>query len=160
MSHKNKLSPHITVAAIIEHNNKFLLVTDDTRHGLKLNQPAGHVDDNEGLEDAIIREVKEETGLDFKPTQIIGIYLYKLPSNQTYLRFCFGGNVSGNIENPHPIAGDDGVVAANWFDLSSIHSKINELRTPLVMQCLNDHLANKKFPMDMIAQYTNFCRET
>ncbi len=153
---KSKWQPNITVAAIIEHETKFLIVTDDTRHGLKLNQPAGHIEENEDILAAVIREVKEETSLDFTPTAIVGIYLYKLPSNQTYLRFCFTGNVSSsNINNPHPIYGDDGVVAANWLTLDTIKARIKEHRTPFVMRCLNDYLANKRFSLDLISQYTD-----
>jgi ADP-ribose pyrophosphatase YjhB (NUDIX family) len=147
---------HITVAAVIKHNDKYLLVTDVTHGGLKLNQPAGHVEDNEGLTDAITREVKEETGLDFQPKYLVGIYLAKITTDNSYLRFCFGGDISGDIENPEPDAADDGVIDAHWYSLDEIKKNEKELRTPLVKQCINDFLAGKNYPIEILAEYKDF----
>ena len=93
---------HLTVAAIIERKDEILLVTDDTSLGYKLNQPAGHVDDGEDILTAVIREVKEETGINFYPEKIVGVYFFKLKKAHSYLRICFKGAFDGDTENPKP----------------------------------------------------------
>jgi len=146
---------HITVAAVIHKDNKYLLVTDTTRDGLKLNQPAGHLDENESIIDAVIREVKEEAGVIFFPKYIIGIYLAKLNNNHTYLRICFSGDVDGDVDNPRPAIDDDGVVEAKWYSYEEI-MKAQNLRTPLVIQCIEDYKANKQYPLELLKEYQDF----
>lgn len=141
---------HITVAAIIEYNQKFILVTDKTSEGLKLNQPAGHVEADESILEATIREVKEETSLDFIPEHLIGVYYFQANPENTYVRFCFSGSISDYTQIPQPSAGDEDVVAVNWYLASEIKARINEHRSPIVLQCLNDYLAGKKFPLEAI----------
>ena len=152
----NNWKIHLTVAATIKHNDKYLLVTDVTQGGLKLNQPAGHVEDNEGLTDAITREVKEETGLNFQPQYLIGIYLAKITPDNTYLRFCFGGTISGDLDNPKPDAADDGVIDACWYSLEEIKQKEKEFRTPFVKKCIDDFIAGRNYPLEILAEYKNF----
>jgi ADP-ribose pyrophosphatase YjhB (NUDIX family) len=53
--------PHITVATIVERAGKFLMVKEKSGGRLVYNQPAGHVELNESLLDAAIRETLEET---------------------------------------------------------------------------------------------------
>lgn len=151
-------SIHITVAAIVKHHNKFLLVTDNTSLGLKLNQPAGHVEKNEGIIQAVIREVKEETSLDFSPQYIVGIYWAKINQNNSYLRICFAGDASGNLDSPHPKADDDGVIEAKWYAIDEIEH--DKLRTPLVWQCLNDFIAGNNFPLSILANYADYSNLT
>lgn len=141
---------HITVAAVIEHKNKFLLVSDSTSQGIKLNQPAGHLEADEDLRAAIVREVKEESSMDFVPTGIIGIYLYHPNPEQTYLRICFSGSLLDYDQVPCPAADDDGVIAAGWYDLTTIQKRISEHRSQLVMQCIDDYLSGKLFSLSML----------
>ena len=82
--------PHITVATIVEDNGRFLFVEEVKNDKRVLNQPAGHLEANETLRDAAIRETLEETGWDVELTGVVGIYLYTAPSNGvTYQRVCF-----------------------------------------------------------------------
>lgn len=148
---------HLTVAAVIERNGKFLLVTDNTSAGYKLNQPAGHVEDNEDIIAAAIREVKEEAGINFHPEKLIGIYLYKLNNAQTYLRVCFKGSISGDIDNPKPLANDDGVVDAKWYTLEEIEQLQDQLRSVLVQKCIEDYLTGQEFDLSAISPYNNCC---
>ena len=92
--------PHLTVAAVIESNHQFLLVEERVDGELVINQPAGHLENNESLLAATIRETHEETGWDFEPTYLIGIYHWQHPYNkQTFIRFCFGGELQEQDQN-------------------------------------------------------------
>ena len=145
---------HITVAAIIEYNQKFILVTDKTTEGLKLNQPAGHVEANESILEAAIREVKEETSLDFIPEKLIGVYYFQANPENTYLRFCFSGSISDYTQTPQPDANDDDVIEANWYSENEIRARLSDHRSPIVLRCLDDYLAGKQFPLEVLVHYT------
>ena len=87
--------PHATVAAIIERDNKFLMVEEDIEGKIQLNQPAGHLDPDETLIDACIRETQEETAWTFHPEHLVGVYLWKQPNTEkTFLRFAMCGTCS------------------------------------------------------------------
>ena len=141
---------HVTVAAIIERNSQYLLVKERASSGdIVFNQPAGHVELKESLKNAVIREVLEETGLDFTPTALIGTYLLSPAANgKTYLRFCFVGDVSDEQQaNPQ----DPEILDALWLTLEEITSlSKKELRSALVLQCLDDYIAGKRIPMDTV----------
>ena len=141
---------HITVAAIIEQQQQFILVTDSTPSGDKLNQPAGHVEANEDIIAAIIREVKEETSLDFIPQKITGLYWYHPNPEHSYLRVCFSGTITNLKAKPQPQAADDGVIAAAWYSWETIKARAREHRSPLVLRCLEDYLAGKEFPLELL----------
>ncbi|MFM8759295.1 MAG: NUDIX domain-containing protein, partial [Methylophilaceae bacterium] len=66
--------PNTTVAAIVHQDGKFLMVEEDTADGLRINQPAGHLEQGETLFDAVQRETLEETAYHFEPTELLGIY--------------------------------------------------------------------------------------
>lgn len=144
---------HLTVAAVIERNGSFLMVTDDTSQGYKLNQPAGHVEDGEDILSAVVREVKEEAGINFYPEKIIGIYLYKLNSDHTYLRICFKGGIDGNIEEPKPSAMDDGVIDAKWYSKEELNDLTKYFRSHLVKQCIDDYLAGNEYDLSILSPY-------
>lgn len=146
---------HVTVAAIIERNGQYLLVKERASSGdIVFNQPAGHVELKESLIDAVIREVREETGLDFAPTELIGTYLLSPAANgKTYLRFCFVGDIS-NEQQATPQ--DPEILDALWFSLEEIIAlSKKELRSALVLQCLNDYLSGKRIPMETISFYSD-----
>ncbi|MCX8514160.1 MAG: NUDIX domain-containing protein [Burkholderiales bacterium] len=145
----DRLITHLTVAAIIEYNNKFLLVQDKTHLGLKLNQPAGHVEPNENIVNAIMCEVKEETGLIFIPQKLVGIYYFQL-EQKTFLRMCFKGAVSGNIDNPTPNINEKNVVTASWYSMDEIKQRNNEHRSFIVQKCFDDYLANNEFDLSIL----------
>ena len=68
--------PNVTVAAVVERDGAFLLVEEQTRDGIRYNQPAGHLEDGESLIEAVIRETLEESACDFRPEALLGIYQY------------------------------------------------------------------------------------
>ncbi len=140
--------PHATVAAIVEDNGKFLLVEETTDRGNRFNQPAGHLEDNETLIDAVIRETLEETAYTFKPESLLGIYHWKHEHNDTtYLRFAYIGSVSNHQPN---LALDDGIIRAVWMSVDEIRSKRALMRSPQVLTCIEDYLNGKQFPLTAI----------
>ncbi|MGB0495911.1 MAG: NUDIX hydrolase [Kangiellaceae bacterium] len=146
---------HVTVAAIIRRNNQYLLVKERSSAGeIVYNQPAGHVELRESLLDAVVREVKEEAGLDFEPSQLIGTYLLSPASNgKTYLRFCFIGEVP---ENQSPCPNDPDILANEWFSLQEIADMpAKKLRSALVLQCLRDYLDGKRIPLETVSFYND-----
>ncbi len=141
---------HVTVAAIIRRKDKFLLVKEKSSSGqIVYNQPAGHVELNESLTEAVIREVKEETGLTFNPTDMVGTYLLSPAANgKTYLRFCFVGDT---IESESVKPEDPDILDALWFSGEEIAGLPKEsLRSALVLNCLSDYLQGKRIPLESL----------
>jgi 8-oxo-dGTP pyrophosphatase MutT (NUDIX family) len=140
--------PHATVAAIIERDNKFLMV-EELIHGEKVfNQPAGHLDPDENLIDAVKRETLEETAWHFEPQAITGIYLWKHPDNgESFLRIAFSGTCHDH--DPEQSL-DDGILQAAWRSRDELIEQQQRLRSPMVLNCIDDYLAGKRFPLDML----------
>ncbi len=134
-------TPRVTVAAVIEQNNQFLLVEELIHDQLVLNQPAGHLESGESLQSAIIREVWEETARRFEPTVLVGIYRWPMPEGDlTYLRFCFAGTV-GERDSQQPL--DRDIVDARWTDYKVLKNHPH-LRSPMVLRCVEDYLAGQR----------------
>lgn len=143
--------PNATVAAVVERDGRFLMVEELTPEGLRLNQPAGHLEAGESLLRAVVRETVEETAYAFTPTCVVGVYLWPRPQGDvTYLRFAFGGTVS---ELPGNSALDDGIVRAVWMTPDELRAQPERLRSPLVLQCIDDWLAGQRFGLDLIRCY-------
>ncbi|MGE5469848.1 MAG: NUDIX hydrolase [Bacteroidota bacterium] len=143
--------PHVTVAAVVQRDGKFLLVEEETETGLAFNQPAGHLEDGEALVDAVVRETLEETAYHFKPTHLVGIYNWKHPAKDvTYLRFAFGGELRG-YEAGRPL--DEGIVGARWLSLDEVRASQDKHRSPLILRCIEDLVAGKAYPLDLLVHY-------
>jgi 8-oxo-dGTP pyrophosphatase MutT (NUDIX family) len=143
-------SPSVTVAAVIAHAGRYLLVEEHTPQGLRLNQPAGHLDPKESLLEAVVREALEETAHPFRPEALVGVYLarFQRPGQDiSYLRFAFCGSVG------EPIAGralDTPIVRTVWLTPDEIRAEVHRHRSPLVLRCLDDHLAGRRFALDSL----------
>lgn len=153
MSTKNeRWKPAVTVAAVIEQDGRFLLVEEETPEGLQLNNPAGHLDPGESPLEGVVREALEETARDFVPEALLGIYMARFVRSQrdedvTYVRLAFSGRV-GEV-----IAGrtlDHGIHRTLWMTLDEIRASAERHRSPLVLRCIEDHLAGKRLPLDAI----------
>ncbi len=143
--------PNVTVAAVIERDGRFLLVEEETADGVRFNQPAGHLDAGESLVEACVRETLEETGWHFRPRALIGIYQWPRPQGDiTYLRFAFAGDLLGH-DADRPL--DDGIIAARWLGSDEIDACRERHRSPLVLQCIVDWRAGRRFPLDLIRHY-------
>lgn len=148
-------SIHVTVAAIIKRNDQYLLVKERASSGdIVFNQPAGHVELKESIEEAVVREVFEETGLDFTPTSLVGTYLLSPATNgKTYLRFCFNGEVP---EEQTPGPNDPEIIDNCWFSREQIMGlPRKELRSALVLRCLDDHIKGKQLSLESLAFYSD-----
>jgi len=140
--------PHATVAAIIERDNRFLIVEEISSGETVYNQPAGHLDPHESLLEAAIRETREETGWQFKPEYISGIYRWEHPiTRDCFLRVAFVGSCDQH-DKEQPL--DDGIIQALWLSRDELVAKAQQLRSPLVLRCIDDYLDGKKYPLDLL----------
>jgi 8-oxo-dGTP pyrophosphatase MutT (NUDIX family) len=141
--------PNTTVAAIVEQDGKFLLVEEETASGMRLNQPAGHLEDGETLLQAVVRETCEETAYNFTPESLLGVYHWRHSRKDlTYLRFAFIGKVSGH--NPAQKL-DDGIIRAIWMSPDEIRANTGIHRSPQVLACIEHYLAGQHFPLSVIS---------
>ncbi len=142
-------TPYITVAAVItDDTGNYLLVEERPDGRSVLNQPAGHLEAGEGLIEAVIREVYEETCHHFTPTGLVGIYRWPIPGkDKTYLRFCFSGTVS---QQDPACTLDADILATHWVSLSGLEAQPGRLRSPLVLRCIHDAAASPPRPLDLL----------
>lgn len=149
--------PHVTVAAVIEKNNKFLLVEENTTNGIAFNQPAGHLEKGEDIIAAIKREVNEETAWHFEPNYIIAIQLwrksYAFPS---FLRFCFAGSVHSHSASQKL---DEDIITTHWLNREEIAKKKSSLRSALVLKSVDAYLAGDHYPLTLLKSYLDLEHE-
>ncbi|WP_437880901.1 NUDIX hydrolase [Pseudomonas sp. LRF_L74] len=143
--------PHITVATIVvDEAGRFLLVEEQPA-GLEhsvLNQPAGHLEANESLIEAAIRETLEETGWEVELTSVTGIYLYTAPSNGiTYQRVCFAARPLRHLPDS-PL--DKGIIGPHWMSREELQGQPHRWRSHLVMRCIDDYLAGERHALSLI----------
>ncbi len=148
--------PSVTVAAIAVRDGRYLLIEEHTPEGLKLNNPAGHLDPGESPEQAVVRECLEESACIFEPQALLGVYLarFERPARGarpvediTYLRFAYAGTVG----EPDPgRALDTGIVRRLWLTPDEVRASVDRHRSPLVLQCMEDHLAGVRHALDAV----------
>ena len=144
--------PSVTVAAIIERGGQFLLVEEHTPEGVKLNNPAGHLDPGESLVEGCAREALEETTHLFRPTALVGVYMSRIqrPSTTediTYLRFAFCGEL-GSQQAGRQL--DTGIIRTVWLNPDEIRASSAQHRSPMVLRCMEDYLRGQRYPVDLI----------
>jgi ADP-ribose pyrophosphatase YjhB (NUDIX family) len=144
--------PSVTVAAVIEREGRFLLVEEQTPEGLRLNNPAGHLDPGESPAEGCARETLEETAHRFTPTALVGIYLSRLQrastgEDVTYLRLAFCGEL-GAQEIGRAL--DTGIVRTVWMTPDEVRASTPRHRSPLVLRCMEDYLAGRRLPLEAV----------
>lgn len=148
---QTRWKPSVTVAAVIERDGRFLLVEEETSEGLRLNNPAGHLEPCESPQQACVREVLEETAHDFRPTALVGVYLarFQRPSGDdiTYLRMTFCGQL-GERDPLHRL--DEGIVGTLWLTPQEVRASAHRHRSPLVLRCMEDYLAGVRHPLEVL----------
>jgi len=142
--------PVVTVATIIMRDDAFLVVEEETRVGVRLNQPAGHLEAGETLVAAAVRETLEETGHRIAPTALVGIYRWQAPdTGATFIRFAYAGVVVAH-EAARPL--DAGILRAFWLTYDELAARRATHRSPLVMRCVDDYRAGSRRPLDHVAE--------
>ena len=149
--------PSVTVAAVIEKDGRFLMVEEETNDGLKLNQPAGHLDPGETPEQGCAREALEESAHEFEPTALLGVYLARSRKNstgedQTYLRLAFSGVLGRHHEHR---ALDKGIVRTLWMTAEEVRESAWRHRSPLVLRCVEDYVAGVRHPLSVLYTHPN-----
>ena len=149
--------PSATVAAIIERDGHFLLLEEHTPEGVRLNNPAGHLDPGESPAQACVRETLEETAYAFTPTALVGVYLSRFeraasathPHGEdiTYLRFAFCGTL-GEWDAHRPL--DRGIIRTLWMSPDEVRASKQRLRSAAVVQCMEDYLAGRRYPLELL----------
>ena len=144
--------PAVTVAAVIEHCGRYLLVEEETPEGLQLNNPSGHLDPGESPVEAVVREALEETARAFVPSAFLGVYLARFvrparDEDVTYLRLAFSGTVGDEIAGRTL---DAGIVRTVWMTVDEVRASAVRHRSPLVMRCIEDHLAGQRLPLQAV----------
>ena len=139
----------VTVAAVAQRDGRFLVVEEQADGGLRLNQPAGHLEPGETLVAAAAREALEETAYRFTPESLLGVYRWRNPQGITYVRFAFVGQAAG----PEPgRALDQGIVRALWLTPDELQAERARHRSPLVYRCVEDYLAGRRFPLELLVE--------
>lgn len=145
-----KWDPHVTVATVVEKEGRFLVVEELADGKVVYNQPAGHVDGFETLEQAALRETLEETGWHVKLSGVIGIYCYTSPDNGvTYYRTCFSAEA---IKEAEGYQLDKDIIAPRWKTLDELDAERDKMRSPLVLKCFKDYLSGRAMPLDFITE--------
>jgi ADP-ribose pyrophosphatase YjhB (NUDIX family) len=144
--------PSVTVAAVIERDGRYLLVEEETPEGLKLNNPAGHLDPGESPQQGVVREALEETARRFVPDCVVGIYLSRFirparGEDVTYLRLAYGGT-AGEPEPGRRL--DEGIVRTHWMTLAEVRASRGRHRSALVLRCIEDHAAGVRHPLAIV----------
>lgn len=148
--------PNVTVAAIIERDGKFLLVEEHCPEGLRLNNPAGHLEPDESLVEGCMREALEETTCLFRPTALLGVYMSRTrraaqggapAQDLTYVRFAYCGEL-GATQAGRQLG--SGIVRTLWMTPDEIRASAARHRSPLVVRCMEDYLAGQRYPLALV----------
>ncbi len=140
-------NPHVTVAALVERDGRFLMIEESCNGRIVVNQPAGHLEEGESLQEALVRETLEETAWSVCPEAITGLYQWRNPRNgKTYLRVGFAARCLRRHEREL----DSGILRAMWLSRDEILQRAHQLRSPMVMQCIDDYLDGRRFPLEFV----------
>jgi 8-oxo-dGTP pyrophosphatase MutT (NUDIX family) len=147
--------PDVTVATVVVRGGRLLCIEERVGGNIVLNQPAGHLEPDESLADAALRETREETGWDVRLTAFIGAYQWKAPAHpdgsegRHYLRFAFAADPV-RLDPSREL--DEGIVRATWMTPEELDAARDRHRSPLVWQAVADYLAGRRHPLSLLQQ--------
>lgn len=155
-----KWHSHVTVATIIKQDDRYLMVKEKTSQGIVYNQPAGHLENNETIVEAAIRETLEETGQVFQPQYLVGVYNCPHHSGlKSFIRFTFFGSIDFKVDAKPQ---DDDIISNHWLtydEISHLHRE-GKLRGEQVKHSINDYLNGNHYPLSLIVDFnqsTHIC---
>ena len=129
----------LTVAAVVLNEGRYLIVEEVANRRNVLTQPGGHIDAGESPEQAVVREVREETGCTVLCEDLVGVYLWIQPqTRQQFLRLVYSADFMDCDENA---VLDRGIIARRWLTLDELQKSRASLRTPVVLRCIHDYEA-------------------
>jgi len=132
----------LTVSAVVENGGRYLLIEEIAMGRVVLNQPGGHIEAGESPEEAVIREVHEETGCIVACGELIGLYLWIHPqTRQQFVRIVYVGRY---LDEDRGRKLDDGVIAKRWLNRADVEHRRRELRSPVVLRCIRDFEAGRR----------------
>ena len=142
--------PHATVAVVVPHGDAFLVVKEHSEGAVVLNQPAGHIEENESVFEAACREALEETGYRVELTGFLGLYIFRSPRNgATYHRYAFIGEAVEKVSEEL----DEGIIEPHWLTEGQLVESEAMLRSPLVLECVRDYKSGRRLPLDTIREF-------
>ena len=142
--------PDVTVATLVVRDGRLLCVEERTNGHLVINQPAGHLEPNESLLEAAVRETREETGWNVRITHLVGAYQWKAPETERhYLRFAFAAEALDEIPGARL---DEGIVRALWLTPQELVAEAARHRSPLVWRAVADYLGGNRHPLSLAQQ--------
>ena len=141
--------PDVTVATLVVRDGRLLCVEERANGRLVINQPAGHLEPDESLIEAAVRETREETGWNVRVTHLVGAYQWKAETGRHYLRFAFAAEPVDEIPDARL---DEGIVRALWLAPAELQALAPRHRSPLVWRCVADHLGGSRHPLDLVRQ--------
>lgn len=141
--------PDVTVATLVVRDGRLLCVEERANNQLVINQPAGHLEPDESLVEAAVRETREETGWNVRITHVVGAYQWKAETGRHYLRFAFAAEP---IDEIHGATLDEGIVRALWLTPGELQALAPRHRSPLVWQCAVDFLGGCRHPLSLVQQ--------
>jgi len=132
----------LTVSAVVEDDGRYLLIEEHAMGQIVLNQPGGHIEAAESPEEAVIREVLEETGCDIACGELIGVYLWIHPqTRQQFLRIIYAASFLACDESRQL---DHSIVGRRWLTRADLEQRRNTLRSPVVLRCVHDYESGKR----------------
>ena len=138
------LPTDLTVSAVVERDGHFLIVEERSSGMIVLNQPGGHIESGEAPEDAAIRECLEEAGCEISISGLLGVYLWIHPqTRQNFLRIVYMANL---VKQHLQRALDDAIHAVHWYSPADIRNRKRDVRSPIVLQAIDDYLDGKRQP--------------
>ncbi|MDH5822731.1 NUDIX hydrolase [Luteimonas sp. RD2P54] len=149
--------PDVTVATVVVRDGRLLCVEERVGGELVLNQPAGHLEPDESLADAALRETREETGWEVRLTCFVGAYQWRAPAaadgsgGRHFLRFAFAAEPVSHDPGREL---DAGIVRTLWMSPDELQRAQPRHRSPLVWRAVADFLAGHRHPLALLQQLT------
>jgi 8-oxo-dGTP pyrophosphatase MutT (NUDIX family) len=145
--------PDVTVATVVVRDGRLLMVEETVQGKLVLNQPAGHLEPDESVLEAAVRETLEETAWQVEIEAFIGAYQWKAPeTGRHYLRFAFAAKALAHTADRTL---DDGIVQAIWLTPAELKAQSARHRSPLVWRVAEDFLSGQRHPLSLLNHFAS-----